>query len=245
MACSATSAPHSRSSPDGVRPGPSPSRSTGACSCVDPDRRTLAHRRIRMTRGCAMRSKAEAGSPGDPSTMRARPSAGACSSARRARSSRAAATRSTPATRGQEGGRHIEAAAVLTTASRISIVPASMRTSLPAGGNFRATRAQPAASTVALSGPLPMLASPMQRRSPSASRCKLRANTATNTADAWRSTKRSAWEPQHATSALAGRSGATTHRGGKLFVALIAAARTGGQWSLPRRWTALPARRHR
>jgi hypothetical protein len=90
------------------------------------------------------------------------------------------------------GGRHIEAAVVLTTAPPISIVPASMRTALPAGGNFCATRAQPAASTVALSGPLPMLASPMQRKSPSASRCKLRANMAANTADAWRSTKRAA-----------------------------------------------------
>jgi hypothetical protein len=73
---------------------------------------------------------------------------------------------------------------------------------------------------------------------------QLRANTAANTADAWRSTKRSARAPQHATSALAGRSGAATLRGGKFFVALIA-AHTGGQWPLPRRWTVQPARRHR
>ena len=57
-ACRATSAPQRTSSPDGVRPGPRPSRSTGGVWCAGGNRQASSQARSRSMRGRATRSSA-------------------------------------------------------------------------------------------------------------------------------------------------------------------------------------------
>ena len=202
----ATRAPHNRSSPDGVRPGPSPSRSIGGGPLTDRDRRALTHFRNRLIRGRAMRSRAVAGSPMGPNTMRASPSTGAFLIGAALKVARGPLQ----CVRPRQCGANREDATLRRSPCpilrcRSRSLPHRCARCCHATAILFATRAQSAMSTVALSGPLPMLASPTQRKSLSASRYRLRAKTATSTADAWRRTKRSACEPQYSICALVDR----------------------------------------